>query len=130
MKGLEQLCQEGTVQMFIDDTRVASDPIVAAVGSLQFDVLLFRLKNEYNVDCSLENLAFKHARWTSASDEEVIDARNKADVTAAKDLNNRSLFLFKNDFSLSYFQDHFPKIPLFKSNATLHKNMMKMSSTD
>ncbi|MES2615911.1 MAG: peptide chain release factor 3 [Bdellovibrionota bacterium] len=127
MKGLEQLCQEGTVQMFIDETRIASDPILAAVGTLQFDVLLFRLKNEYNVDCSLENLAFKHARWTSASDEDVLDARQKADVTTAKDLHGSSLFLFKNDFSLSYFQEHFPKIALFKSNATLHANMMKIS---
>ncbi len=128
MKGLEQLCQEGTVQMFIDETRVASDPIVAAVGTLQFDVLLFRLKNEYNVDCSLENLAIKHARWTTASDEEIKEAREKADVTTAKDLNHQSLFLFKNDFSLSYFQEHFPKIELFKSNASLHTNMMQISS--
>lgn len=128
MKGLEQLCQEGTVQMFIDETRVASDPILAAVGTLQFDVLLFRLKNEYNVDCTLENLAFKHARWTSASEEEIVEARNKADVTTAKDLHGSSLFLFKNDFSLSYFQEHFPKIPLFKSNASLHTNMMKISN--
>ncbi len=126
MRGLEQLCQEGTVQMFIDETRVASDPILAAVGTLQFDVLLFRLKNEYNVDCHLETLAFKHARWTSASDTEVVEARSKADVTTAKDLHGSSLFLFKNDFSLSYFEEHFPSIPLFKSNANLHENMMKI----
>ncbi len=130
LKGLEQLCQEGTVQMFIDESRIASDPILAAVGTLQFEVLLFRLKNEYNVDCSLENLAFKHARWTTATDEEVYDARMKADVTTAKDLLGGSLFLFKNDFSLSYFQEHFPKVPLYKSNAQLHKNMMKMSRTE
>ena len=128
MKGLEQLCQEGTVQMFIDETRVASDPIIAAVGVLQFDVLLFRLKNEYNVDCNLENLAFKHARWTSATESEVIDAREKADVTTAKDLHGSNLFLFKNDFGLSYFQENFPNIPLFKSNASLHVNMMQISS--
>ncbi len=128
MKGLEQLCQEGTIQMFIDDLRVASDPILAAVGNLQFDVLLFRLKNEYNVDCSLESLPFKHARWTNATNEEIEEARLKADVTVAKDHFDCPLFLFKNDFSLSYFQENFPKIALHTNNAKLHKNMMSLPS--
>jgi peptide chain release factor 3 len=128
MKGLLQLCQEGTVQMFIDDSRVASDPVLAAVGSLQFDVLLFRLRNEYGVDCSLEDLGIKYARWTDASEDEVIDARSKTDCPLVRDMQGNSLFLFKNDFHLDYFKENCPKINLYRSNAKLHGNMMKSAA--
>ncbi len=127
LKGLIQLCQEGTIQMFIDETRSLSDPILAAVGTLQFDVLLFRLKNEYNVDCALDNLSYKFARWTNASLEQVQEAKTKLDVTSVKDMHGNYVFLFKNDFSINYFQENFPKLLLFRSNANLHHNMMDTS---
>jgi peptide chain release factor 3 len=128
LKGLIQLCQEGTVQMFVDESRAASDPILAAVGNLQFDVLLFRLKNEYNVECSLDALPFKHARWTNASPEEIAEAKVATDVVSVRDMQGSFLFLFKNDFSLSYFQEKCSNIKLFKSNSSLYGNMMKMST--
>lgn len=128
LKGLVQLCQEGTVQMFIDESRSASDPILAAVGTLQFDVLLFRLKNEYNVDCALDPLAFKHARWTNATAEEIAEAKAATDVVSVRDMQGYPLFLFKNDFALSYFQEKCNKIQLFRSNSSMHGNMMKMST--
>jgi peptide chain release factor 3 len=127
LKGLLQLSQEGTVQMFIDDTRPSSDPVLAAVGTLQFEVMLFRLRNEYNVDCSLENLSYKYARWTNASPEMIEEARDKAEATIVKDLHGNNLFLFKNDFHLRYFVENCPNIPLFRSNAQLRGNMMKLS---
>ncbi|RDB36320.1 peptide chain release factor 3 [Spirobacillus cienkowskii] len=129
LKGLVQLCQEGTVQMFVDESRAASDPILAAVGVLQFDVLLFRLKNEYNVECSLENLSFKHARWTNASIDDIARAKEQTDVVSVRDMQGCYLFLFKNDFSLSYFQEKCPYIRLFSSNSSLHGNMMDMATS-
>ncbi len=128
LKGLLQLCQEGTVQMFVDETRAASDPVLAAVGTLQFEVLLFRLKNEYNVDCQLDVLPFKFARWTNASDEDVATAKDRTDGTVVRDMQGNTLFLFKNDFNLNYFLEHCPKVPLFKSNARLRGNMMKSAA--
>lgn len=128
LKGLVQLCQEGTVQMFIDESRSASDPIIAAVGNLQFDVLLFRLQNEYNVECSLEPLAFKHARWTNATPEQIAEAKSVTEATSVRDMQGSSLFLFKNDFTLSYFQEKCSNINLFKSNSSLHGNMMQVST--
>jgi peptide chain release factor 3 len=127
LKGLMQLCQEGTIQMFFDENN-PTDPILAAVGVLQFDVLLFRLKNEYGVDCSLDNLSFKYARWTNANLQDIQDARLKTDTSVVKDANGLHVFLFKNDFSISYFRENVPKIQLFNSNASLHKNMMKLSN--
>jgi len=126
LKGLMQLCQEGTIQMFFDENR-STEPILAAVGVLQFDVLLFRLKNEYGVDCSLDSLSYKYARWSNANPEDIEEARLKTDTTVVKDANGLHVFLFKNDFSISYFQENVPKIQLFNSNASLHKNMMQLS---
>jgi peptide chain release factor 3 len=127
MKGLSQLCQEGTIQMFADESRATSDPILAAVGILQFDVLLFRLKNEYNVDCALEHLPYKIARWTNASEAEIKEARDKTDVVTVRDFFGNFIFLFKNEFSISYFQQNCPRITLFKNNAQLHHNMMQVA---
>lgn len=129
LKGLVQLCQEGTVQMFIDESRAASDPILAAVGVLQFDVLLFRLRNEYNVDCALDILPYKHARWTNVSDTEIAEAKEKTDATVVRDMQGNTLFLFRNDFNISYFQETCPKVGLFRSNATLKGNMMRSASS-
>jgi peptide chain release factor 3 len=128
LKGLLQLCQEGTVQMFVDESRAASDPILAAVGVLQFDVLLFRLRNEYNVDCSLDVLPYKHARWTNCSEDDIAAARAKTDATVVRDLSGNALFLFRNDFNISYFQETCPSISLFRSNAKLKGNMMRSAS--
>jgi peptide chain release factor 3 len=119
LKGLEQLCQEGTVQLFFDESRAASDPILGAVGELQFDVLLFRLQNEYNVDCQLVRLSYQIARWTNASDEDIEQARSRTDATIVKDADGHRLFLFKNDFHLNYFKGELPGIRLFSSNAQL-----------
>lgn len=129
LKGLVQLSQEGSVQLLVDESRNSSDPILAAVGVLQFDVVLFRLQNEYNVDCSLEPLSYKHARWTNAAEDELEVARDKADVTLVRDMQGNPLFLFKNDFHLNYFQEQCPNIPLFRSNAKLRGNMMKIPSS-
>lgn len=129
LKGLLQLGQEGSVQLLADETRSASDPILAAVGVLQFEVVLFRLQSEYNVDCSLDQLPYKFARWTTASDEDLADARDRLDAMVVRDMQGNNLILFKNDFHLNYFVDNCPKVPLYKSNAKLRGNMMKSASS-
>src|SRR5690606_31516595 len=62
-KGLDQLSEEGAVQVFFDRERLERDPILGAVGRLQFDVIQYRLKNEYGVDVRFDALPFQHARW-------------------------------------------------------------------
>jgi peptide chain release factor 3 len=123
MKGLTQLCQEGTVQMFEDATRPSSDPVVAAVGVLQFEVLTFRLQNEYNVDCVLEPLPYKMARWTNASKADLEIAKDKTDAFSVKDIDGFEVLLFKNNFGLSYFEETCPNISLFNNNANLVKKL-------
>ena len=125
-KGLMQLCKEGTIQVFTDSNRAASDPIVAAVGTLQFDVLLFRLRHEYNVDCSLETLPIAHAKWTDANSHEIQSARELTDFTLVKDINDSSVILFKNDFTLDYFVEKCPSVNLYSNNAKVVKNIMNV----
>lgn len=117
MKGLEQLCQEGTVQLFYEENRAASDPILGAVGVLQFDVLLFRLQNEYNVDCALQSLPYSLARWTNATDAQIEEARQKTDSTLVRDAHGKRVYLFKNAFHLNYFSGELPDVGLFTSDA-------------
>src|SRR5205814_4607473 len=60
-KGLEQLSEEGAVQLFYDRTRLERDPILGAVGVLQFEVIEHRLQAEYKVALHLRPLPYKHA---------------------------------------------------------------------
>jgi peptide chain release factor 3 len=62
-KAVQQLSEEGAVQIFIDPRVGEQDPIIGVVGELQFDVLLYRLNDEYGLDVRLERLPFTVARW-------------------------------------------------------------------
>lgn len=69
-RGLEQLMEEGAIQVFTDPKASHRDLILAAVGELQFDVVRYRLESEYMTETTIEWLPYKFARWfTSNSDE-------------------------------------------------------------
>ena len=63
VKGISQIAQEGAIQIFQEYKGGMEEIIVGVVGVLQFDVLKYRLENEYNVDIRLENLPYEHIRW-------------------------------------------------------------------
>jgi peptide chain release factor 3 len=76
-KGLDQLCEEGATQLF--RPLRSNDLILGAVGLLQFDVVAFRLKSEYSVDCIFESVPVATARWIECDDEKKLEEfRNKA----------------------------------------------------
>ncbi|MGE4130459.1 MAG: peptide chain release factor 3 [Bdellovibrionales bacterium] len=62
-KGVQQLAEEGTIQLLFDPLVGKQDPVVGVVGELQFDVLLFRLNDEYQLDVRLDRLPYTVARW-------------------------------------------------------------------
>ena len=62
-KAVKQLAEEGSVQVFVDPRVGDQDPVLGVVGELQFDVLLYRLNDEYNLDVKLERLSLSVARW-------------------------------------------------------------------
>ncbi|MEC9439739.1 MAG: peptide chain release factor 3 [Myxococcota bacterium] len=110
IKGLDQLSEEGTIQVFRQPMLGDLDAVVGAVGMLQFEVLKFRLENEYNVEVRLRQLTFKHARWVDGEgyDEAAFD---RADYCMAlRDRDDLPIVLFRNDWALSYCRGQNPKL--------------------
>ncbi|MCU9612304.1 peptide chain release factor 3 [Caldibacillus lycopersici] len=107
-KGINQLVQEGAIQLF--KTKY-EDYILGAVGQLQFEVFEHRMKNEYNVDVMIEHLGSKIARWIEGNtvDEKLSSTRSML----VKDRFDRNVFLFENDFALRWFQDKNPDVKLY-----------------
>jgi peptide chain release factor 3 len=83
-KGLVQLCEEGATQLFRPLKN--NDLILGAVGILQFDVVAQRLRDEYKVEASFENVAVSTARWVETDDPRALDKlRDKAYENLALD---------------------------------------------
>ena len=101
-KGIDQLAEEGTVQVFTEKGR-EKDPILGVVGRLQFEVLTYRLEHEYGAKAEIELLPFAHARWVEgASTPEELTARRIA--MAVLDIDGRPVALMRNDWELSVAQ--------------------------
>jgi len=100
--GLRQLAEEGTVQVFYEETHAGPAPIVGAVGRLQFDVLLHRLAHEYGVAARLQDLNFRHARWVDGPEEELRRLRNAYGLMRVFDAKQRPLLLFTDELALRH----------------------------
>ncbi len=74
--------------------------IVGVVGVLQFDVLKYRLENEYNVEIRLENLPYEHIRWIENEEIDLDKLTGTSDMKKVKDLKGRPLLLFVNEWSI------------------------------
>ena len=99
-KGLDQLSEEGAVQVFYEENRVMSDPILGAVGVLQFEVLSYRLKHEYGVEVILDRLRYQHARWIEGGVLEKEKFSVVGRTTSVVDVEGRPLVLFEDDWTL------------------------------
>ena len=98
--GLRQLSEEGAVQVLQTENAAGPEFIVAAVGQLQFDVLLHRLEHEYGVTARLEPLAFRYARWVSGPDAAVREAARGTGRLLVRDSRRAPLVLFPDRWSL------------------------------
>ncbi|RCW67073.1 peptide chain release factor 3 [Saliterribacillus persicus] len=107
-KGIEQLVQEGAIQLFRGYP--TDSMIIGAVGQLQYEVFQYRMKNEYNVEVMLESIGERIPRWLKKDqvDPRVFDERNML----VKDREDEFLVLFKNDFALRWFIDKYPDVEL------------------
>ena len=75
--------------------------IVGVVGVLQFDVLKYRLENEYNVEIRLENLPYEYIRWIANKEQvDVAKISGTSDMKKIKDLKDRPLLLFAHEWSI------------------------------
>ncbi len=100
IKGITQIAQEGAIQIFQEYNTGMEEIIVGVVGVLQFDVLKYRLENEYNVEIRLENLPYEHIRWIENQDIDLKNLTGTSDMKKIKDLKDRPLLLFVNEWSV------------------------------
>jgi len=75
------------------------------VGVLQFDVLKYRLNNEYNVEIRMENLPYEYIRWIENEDIDVERIQGTSDMKRVKDLKGRPLLLFANEWSIGMVEE-------------------------
>jgi len=109
LRGMEQLEQEGAVQILHQPASARREPILAAVGRLQFDVVQFRLKAEYGVETRLEVLPYSLARWVDGPAEEVAAFRAYG-VLRCEDGSGRQVVLFPNERELAYYGGENPRL--------------------
>lgn len=107
-KGLIQLSEEGAVQVF--RPLANNDLIVGAVGVLQFDVVVARLKAEYNVDAIYEHVNVATARWIYGSDKEVDNIKRKAEANVALDGGDNLTYIAPTMVNLSLALERYPDI--------------------
>ena len=100
VKGISQIAQEGAIQIFQEYNTGMEEIIVGVVGVLQFEVLKYRLENEYNVEILLDNLPYEHIRWIAGADVDLDRLTGTSDMKKVKDLHGRPLLLFINSWSV------------------------------
>jgi peptide chain release factor 3 len=109
-KGLEQLSEEGAVQLFFDRQRMERDPILGAVGVLQFEVIEHRLLSEYRVKIGFHRLPYRHARWIEGEGLSLDALELPGRVTCVLDVEDRPLVLFENEWLLRRAEEENPRI--------------------
>lgn len=108
-KGLKQLCEEGATQLF--KPLHNNNLILGAVGMLQFDVVAYRLKHEYNVDCVYETVSVATARWVYCDDEKILEEfKTKAFDNLALDGSDNLTYLAPTRVNLNLTMERWPKI--------------------
>jgi len=110
-KGLDQLAQEGAVQLFFEQGVGSAAPIIGAMGQLQFDVLQHRMQSEYNVKLRLTPLPQKLARWP-VSGFDVDDFRYSDAVKVVDDREGRPVLLLKSAWYLERIAEKHPELVL------------------
>ncbi len=105
VKGITQIAQEGAIQIFQEFNTGMEEIIVGVVGVLQFDVLKYRLENEYNVEIRLENLPYEHIRWIENKEIDLDRLTGTSDMKKIRDLKGNPLLLFVNQWSVGMTLD-------------------------
>ncbi|MEN0005152.1 MAG: peptide chain release factor 3 [Bacteroidota bacterium] len=108
-KGLEQLMDEGVAQLFTKELN--GRKIIGTVGALQFEVIQYRLKNEYGATCSYEPVNLHKACWVTCTDKVALKefmSRRKRDIARDKHMN--LVFLAESAWALQMAQENHPKV--------------------
>jgi len=109
-KGLEQLEEEGVMQVLTLHEGLKSEPILAVVGELQFDVLRSRLETEYDVETTINVLPYKIARWIDRDIDAVAKMSLPSKSRLAVDNEGRPVVLFSSTWELEYAEKENPGV--------------------
>ena len=110
IKGTEQIAQEGAIQIFKIPGAGLEEVIVGVVGTLQFDVLEYRLRSEYNVELYKEGLPYEYLRWIVRDDPDAPPLKEEDlllpnDAKLVEDYKGNQLLLFAAQWSIQWVQD-------------------------
>ncbi|MGL5081419.1 MAG: peptide chain release factor 3 [Microcoleaceae cyanobacterium] len=111
-KGVSELREEGAVQIMYSVDEAKRDPILAAIGQLQFEVVQFRLQNEYGVETHTELLPYTVARWVGGSWEALEKVGRLFNTVTVKDSWGRPVLLFRNEWNCRQVEGEHPELDL------------------
>ncbi|WP_315117867.1 peptide chain release factor 3 [uncultured Clostridium sp.] len=106
VKGITEISQEGAIQVFKEINMGFEEIIVGVVGVLQFEVLEYRMKNEYNVDIKMDRLPYRYVRWVESSNLDADKLTITSDTKIVRDFRDRVLLLFQSDWAISWALEH------------------------
>jgi len=112
LKGVSELREEGAVQIMYSADEMKREPILAAVGQLQFEVVQFRLLQEYGVETLLDLLPYTVARWVTAGWEALEKAGRLFNSVTVKDSLGRPVLLFRNEWNCQQVEGDCPELKL------------------
>ena len=121
LKGMEQIAQEGAIQIFKTPYSGMEEVIVGVVGTLQFDVLEYRLKNEYGVELYSEGLPYEYLRWVEHEGDEPLRADQltlPSDAMLVEDYKGNQLLLFASQWSIGWTAERNRQLTLHEFGGT------------
>lgn len=105
VKGIEQIAQEGAIQIFREPNSGMERVIVGVVGILQLEVLEYRLKNEYNVDVIRNDLPYGYIRWVRGDNVNIKSLNLTSDTKWVQDFKNNNILIFTNEWSINWAEE-------------------------
>ncbi len=102
VKGMTQIAQEGAIQIFHEPSSGMERVIVGVVGVLQFEVLEYRLKNEYNVDIHRRDLSYQYIRWVKNKDLDIKKLNLTSDTKWVQDMRGNDLLVFTSEWNIRW----------------------------
>lgn len=113
-EALKHLSEEGAIQLFVDPFIGMQDPIIGAVGELQFEVLVHRLQDEYNLEVRMNRLPYSVARWPKTKDGKATD-QLKGGFQIFRDINEHPVILLNQEWDLNWAQRENPDVDFASS---------------
>ncbi|AAQ00074.1 MULTISPECIES: peptide chain release factor 3 [Prochlorococcus] len=111
-KGVNELREEGAVQILYDTDQSKRDPILAAVGQLQLEVVQHRLENEYSVETIVDPMGYQVARWVKGGWTSLEQIGRIFNCKTVQDSWQRPVLLFKNQWNLNQLEQDHPSLEL------------------